>query len=154
MPPAAPPQTSAANSAQPTFTDAEWTKLNLYWEKVAGEVVKMSPSASQILGLTKPGETITYRQIEDSDQNGKDKVHIHYYSRFDSYPNLLLFYYFDKSRGIDHGYLTDKNLHLISSYVWAATEDAPVAMGLQEGQSGLAAEIRWWAKDMDESPNP
>ena len=154
MPRAAPPQTSAASSPQPMFTDSERTKLNLYLEKV-GLDVQISPRVTQLLGLSKPGETMTFRQMVDTDDTDKNKTYCHYFNRSLARPDLFLLIYYDKTHSITHGYLVDKNQHLIRSYVdhWASV-DAPIAMNQQEGEAGVASEIRWWAKDMDESPNP
>jgi len=153
MPPAAPPQTSAANPSQPTFTDAEWAKLEMIWKKNARDV-QIDSDVTQVLGLTKPGETMIFRELAGADDADTKATYPHFFVHIPSRPDLLFFAFLDRKtpqRQVAYGYLVDKNLHLISSYISTGT---PIALSQQQGEAGLAAEIRWWAYQLDDTPNP
>jgi hypothetical protein len=139
----------AANSVQPILTEAELKKLELYVQKL-GRDVPFEPPITQLIGLTKPGETMTFRQLSGSDDN--DDVHIHYHNRSESNPNIILFTYQDKAKNTVHGYLTDPAFRYILAYV--STNSNNQKLTLSDSKAGFANEIRWWAKQMDEAPDP
>lgn len=130
------------------LTAAQMNKLDGYNRKM-GVDMALAKIITQFLGLTPPGETMTFRQINGNDHG--DTVHYHFFNRSETDPNVMVFFQLNKTTGIITGYLTNSQFDYISGYV---TDGTPSAISAQAGAAGLADEIRWWAKEMDSLPNP
>jgi hypothetical protein len=138
-----------APKSMPALTDAEMNKLNLYLQKV-GNDVPFEQAITQLIGVTAPGQTMTFRQLNGGDDN--DTVHIHFFNRSESDANIVLFTFQDKSLNSIHGYLTDPQFHYIRGYV--STNGQNQMLSKKVGEAGFAAEVGWWAREMDAAPNP
>jgi hypothetical protein len=140
---------SALADPAPALTSAEMHRLDLYLQKI-GNDQRLDPVITLLLGLTKPDQTMTFRQIVGNDD--ADPLHLHYFSRSEDQPNVIVFLYLDKSTNTMWGYLTDPQFRYIKSYV---SKDAhPFVMTPQDGGPKFAVEIRWWAKELDAAPDP
>ena len=142
------PQTPAIKSPSTLFTDEQWAKLNRYFDKYAASN-SLDQQVGNFLGLARPGETITVRQMMANDHDDKDHLYSHFIARFGPNQDNYIFLYRDMHVVILYGYLTDRNLHFLRGYVSNGT---PVALSPQEGEAGFTAEIHWWAKTMDAVP--
>ncbi|NNN06881.1 MAG: hypothetical protein HKL90_13360 [Elusimicrobia bacterium] len=130
------------------LTAEQMNKIDGYNRKIGADMA-FDPIITQFLGLTRPGETMTFRQFNGSDDG--DTVHFHYFNRSETDPNVMIFYFLDKNKGLITGYVTNPQFDYISGYV---TDGTPSAVSAQAGAAGLADEIRWWAKSIDSLPNP
>ena len=146
--PAAFVSASAQTPDHAVLTAAQMNKLDAYNQKV-GINMPFDPLITQFIAVTRPGETMTFRQINANDDG--DNVHFHYFNRSETDPNVMIFFLFDKNSNTITGYLTNPQFDYISGYV---TNGTPSAISAQAGEAGLADEVRWWAKEMDSLPNP
>jgi hypothetical protein len=138
-----------ASAPRAILTDAELKKIAALTQKY-GEDQTLSARVTQILGLTRAGETLAVRQLGANDDN--DVVHYHYFNRSKTDPSVIILIYQDKGSNVFYGYRTDAKFSYISGYNVASSGSAG-ALTPQQGAAGLDAEIRWWAKTVDAVPN-
>jgi tetratricopeptide (TPR) repeat protein len=115
-------------------------------QKIDGELMKtygkdltLTQNITQVLGITKPGETLSVRQMEaDSDNEPTRK---HYFNRPNDGSGDMIFFLQDNAANVVRGYRTDSGYHFLTGFVSAGTL-SPISN--EEGASGLKAEIVWW----------
>jgi hypothetical protein len=129
------------------MTDAQESKFELYFQKYKGNI-PLAPGVIQLLGLGKPGEVITVQEFKGIDPNDNTRAHI--CARGLENPNIEFFMLRDVSKNVFYGYMVDSKFNLIQAYVSA---DVLQKLSAAEGRTGLAAELAWWAKTMDNAPN-
>lgn len=147
---ATPASTAVAPATPPPsagMTDAEIQKLGLYLQKYEKQVPVDKPVAD-LWNLAKPGETYYIRELSSHDDG--DSQHSHYYCIGLNDPKTVIFIFVDRKTLTSHGYRTDPSFKYVSAYVW----DGQIKkLSTADGEAGLAGELKWWAKTMDEAPN-
>jgi hypothetical protein len=144
--PVAPPQTPPAAAPQaPTPPTVKLSAAQLQkidgWIADKGREIAVTPIITEILGLTKDGETITCRAF--AAEGDADEVHQIYllpegkgYLEAHFYQNKLDIYWIDKD-------------FALKAAVEGVHGQLPAAVSFADAQYGFSFEAAWWAKYTD-----
>jgi len=104
----------------------------------------LASTVTQILGLTKPGETLVVRLVSGREEADTAHQHVHFFIRSKSDPRVIILLF--RSPGVTHGFRTDTSFSYRAGF---AADPTPRPIPVSEGRAEMVSEIRWWAQKMD-----